>query len=134
MSTNKNTIWLCGEVIGKPILGMIYTPVERLSMDLIGELQDLQKKAMLFTTITDRERRWNGGFVVEHQARQLEEQYRITDGNNEEAKVELAAVLTLVFDFLLYDKLEDSDWIEALPDHYDGDIDALVQGVKRDML
>jgi hypothetical protein len=99
-------------------------------MDIIGELQDLQKKAMLFATETNRETRWKAGFWVEYQARQLDDRHRITDGFNEEAKVELGAIITIVFDFLLYDKLEDSEWIESLPDHYDGDLDGLVKDMR----
>ncbi len=99
-------------------------------MDIIGELQDLQQKAMLFATETNRELRWKAGFWLEAQVRAIDDKNRITDGFNNEAKIELSALLTIIFDMLLYDKLEDSDWIETLPDHYDGDLDALVKEMR----
>lgn len=100
-------------------------------MDIIAELQDLQQKAMLFATETDREKRWAGAHYVEAQLRALDDQYDITRRGTEQERVELGACLAVLFDFCFYDKLEDSDWIEALPDHYDGDLDKLVQEMKR---
>lgn len=103
-------------------------------MDVIGELHDLQKKAVLFATETDRAKRWRCGFWVEHEAHQLDRKYNILDGLNQEAKVELSAILKVVFDFLLYDKLEDEDWILALPDHYHGSVSDVVTETRKEGL
>lgn len=99
---------------------------------MMEELQDLQRKVMLFTTVTDRQKRWRAGMWAESQARQLDRRYRILDGFNETARVELSAIVKMIFDFLLYDKLEDEDWIEALPDHYDGDIEQMVRQLRQE--
>jgi hypothetical protein len=101
-------------------------------MNVIDELHDLQKKAMLFTLEPDREKRWKAGFWAEHQCNQLDNRYRILNGFNEEAKVELSALIKIIFDYLLYDNLEDPDWIMAMPDHYDGDIEAIVTGLRQE--
>lgn len=103
-------------------------------MDMIGELQDLQRKVMLFTTEANREKRWQAGLWAEHQCKDLDSRYRILDGPNEEAKVELSAIIKIIFDYLLYDKLEDEDWIITLPDHFDGDIAAVLQGLRQEGL
>jgi len=99
-------------------------------MDLIGELHDLQQKALLFATETDRDKRHAGGRWLERECYHLDNRYRIMDGFNEEAKIELSAIVTIIFEYMLYDCLEDPDWAEAMPTSYDGDLNAILQGMR----
>lgn len=99
-------------------------------MDLLAELQDLQQKAILFATMDDREKRWSGGRWVERQCKDLDNRHRILGGFDDKLEVELRAIITIVFDYCLYDCLEDQDWIAAMPNRFDGDLQAVMQGLK----
>lgn len=101
-------------------------------MDVKAELHDLQQKALLFATLEDRETRWNGGRWVERQCNDLDNRFNILRGFNEELKVELGAIITIVFDYCLYDCLEDEDWLQAMPTRFDGDINDVMRTLKHE--
>ena len=101
-------------------------------MNVAEEVEDLLNKAMYFTAVTDRETRWNGALWIEAQLKAIDDEHGITRrAEDDPVRIDLMATLRLVFDFCLYDKLEDSDWIETLPESYDGDIDQLVSNMRK---
>ena len=93
------------------------------------ELELLEQKAIVIMSITDRKKRQQGGMWLEHQCRNLDEQYRILNGLDTQAEVKLRAVLKIIFDYILYDALEDEDWQATMPESFDGDISELLRGV-----
>ena len=101
-------------------------------MDVIAELKDLQQKAMIIAVDENKERRWGAGFWLERECETLNARHRILDGFNEAAKIELMAIISILFDIILADHIGDPDFAESIPT-YDGDIDALVQGLLHEL-
>ncbi len=94
--------------------------------DLLG----LEQMALAGAKITDRKQRIGMGLGIDYNLRALDDEYRILNSVSlyNDRAVKLRAVIQIVHDFMLYDALEDEDWREALPDHFEGDIHAYLRG------
>lgn len=90
------------------------------------ELRSLEQKAVAIAAITDRKKRQRGGMYLENECRKLDDQYRIIGGLDRNAEIRLRAVLQIVFDYILYDALEDEDWAMAMPDRFEGDVSEIL--------
>lgn len=94
------------------------------------EINSLQEKLRTIVKMTDRDARARAGKYLENEARRIDEEYRILDGLDDEAAVELRAVVQVIFDYILFDDLEDKDWQGALPTHFEGDINRVMNEIK----
>jgi hypothetical protein len=104
---------------------------EEYVMRVIDELHDLEQKAIVISRLPNRDMRHKGGYMLESECRHLDSRYRVLGGLDSQAEISLRAVLQMIFDYILYDALDDEDWTVAMPSHYDGDIEAVVQGLKQ---
>lgn len=107
----------------------VVIPKEK-TMRVIEELEALERKAILISKIPDRKLRHKGGLMLENNCRRLDEQYRVIGGLNPQAEVSLRAVIQIIFDYILYDMLEDEDWQTVMPESYEGDIEQALKEMK----
>ncbi len=94
------------------------------------ELASLETIALAGAKIADRKKRIFMGMQLDYNLRALDTEYKILDSTSlyNDRAVALRAVIQITHDFLLYDALEDEDWQQALPDHYEGDVHAYLRG------
>lgn len=73
------------------------------------ELALLQQKAVVIAALEDRDKRHKGGLWLNDQCVRLDDEYRILGGLDREAEISLRAVLTIIFDFILHDCIEEPE-------------------------
>lgn len=95
------------------------------------EIESLRQKLVNIVKMEDRETRAIAGKYLERECRNLDEEYNILDSSfDDDSAVELRAIVQVIFDYILFDDLEDKDWQGALPTHFDGDVDDIMKQLK----
>ncbi len=100
-------------------------------MSKMDEIYALQEKMKTIVKMEDRDERARAGKWLENECRNLDDRYKILDGLDDVAIVELRAIVQIIFDYILFDDLQDKDWQGALPTHYDGDIASVMKTLKQ---
>ena len=90
-----------------------------------ADIRHLQELAVNISHIPDRKKRNAAGLWLEGEIDRVDKKYKIIDSPfvPDQAKVEFKAVIQILFDFILYDALEDDDWAMTLPSIQEAGID-----------
>ncbi len=92
------------------------------------EIESLRQKLVTIVKMEDRDKRALAGKQLEYECRSLDEQYNVLSNPlDDESAIELRAIVQVIFDYVLFDDLEDKDWQGALPTHYEGNINQKIK-------
>jgi len=73
-------------------------------MTMQDEIKDLEQKALMISTFKNKEKRHHGGMYLHNEIKNFDDKYNILNTLlHTEAKVELMAVIAIVFDVILAD-------------------------------
>ncbi len=97
-------------------------------MDKLPELRTLQARAVAIAAVKDVDKRHHGGMKLELDCRAFEDKYKTIGGFDSQTEVELRAVVSILFDHILYDAFEDKDWSAAV-NAPEVNLDDVVRGI-----
>lgn len=97
-------------------------------MDKATEIRSLQARAVAIASVKDIDKRHYGGMKLEYDCRTFEDRHKIIGGLDSKMEVEFRAVLAILFDHILFDKLEDPDFT-AVMSKPDVDLNKAVRGI-----
>ena len=80
------------------------------------EIESLRNKLTAVVKMEDRDKRALAGKYLERECRNLDDEYNILASPfDDKAAIELRAIVQVIFDYVLFDDLEDKDWQGAFP-------------------
>lgn len=97
-------------------------------MSVISEIRTLQVRSVAIAAVRDVNKRHHAGMRLELECRAFEDKHKIIGGLDAQIEVEFRAVLTILFDHVLFDTFEDHDF-EAVTSGPKADLDKVVRGI-----